>query len=395
MKKLVFITGTRADWGKQKSLIDIAIKSKLFAVFIFVTGMHMDKDKGGSVNEISKQYPKHYFPFHNQHSNYTMDEALSKTIDGFSLYVKDINPDAIIFHGDRLEALAAASVGALNNILTIHIEGGERSGTIDDSLRHCISKLAHVHFVSHDKAKNRLLQMGEPKENIYVIGSPDLDIMRSKNLPELKKVKRYYGLTAPKTLDSLYFNKYAILMFHPVTTEQDVIKHQIKNICDAVYKNLEKDHNTQFLIIQPNNDTGSHIIINEYKERYKNMLWAMNVRMFPNLKFESFLTLLKHAKFIIGNSSAGIREAGYYNVPCINIGTRQHGRSASSHIINCNPLADHIESAIDNIQSYKWDKSKKESFGTGNSAKQFLKILKSPSLWKTKIQKQFVDLNDF
>ena len=153
MKKIVFLTGTRADFGKMRSIILSIIKTKKFKVDVFVTGMHLMKEYGNTIEEIKKVGIKNLFKFRNQKINYNnkvrMDLIFSKTIEGFSKYVKTNKPDLIMLHGDRLEAFAGAVVGAYNNILVGHIEGGEVSGTIDNSIRHSISKLSHLHLKNH------------------------------------------------------------------------------------------------------------------------------------------------------------------------------------------------------------------------------------------------------
>ena len=188
-KKIVFLTGTRADFGKLKSLIKITQENPNFDVQIFVTGMHLDDKYGFTVNEIYKSGFKNIYTFKNHVGAEFMDRTLAKTITGFSEYIATQKPDLIVVHGDRVEALAGAIVGSLNNILVSHIEGGEISGTIDELIRHSVSKLAHLHLVSNEEAKGRLIQMGELESSIYVIGSPDLDLMNPSNLPNLKTVK--------------------------------------------------------------------------------------------------------------------------------------------------------------------------------------------------------------
>ena len=153
-KKIVFLSGTRADFGKIKKIIK-NLKKKKFDVNIFVTGMHLEKKFGYTVNEIIKSFPKtKIFKYKNLSSfNNFQDKVLAKTIYGFSKYINKIKPDLIIIHGDRVETLAAAIVGSLNNYLVAHIEGGERTGTIDEHIRHSVSKLSHLHFVSNLDAK--------------------------------------------------------------------------------------------------------------------------------------------------------------------------------------------------------------------------------------------------
>ena len=169
-----------------------------------------------------------------------MDRNLAKTIDGFSQYISHINPDLIVVHGDRVEALAGAKVGSLNNILVSHIEGGEVSGTIDELIRHSVTKMSHVHLVANNEAKKRLIQLGEFNESIFVLGSPDLDLMNESNLPSLKKVKNYYDII---------FDDYAIAMFHPTTTEYKNVRVQAKSLVKAL---LESD--TSYILIYPNSN---------------------------------------------------------------------------------------------------------------------------------------------
>ena len=194
MKKILFLTGTRADFGKIKSLISTLENSQEFEVFVFVTGMHLQKEYGYTLIEIERCNFKNIHAFQNHTHETTMDLTLAKTIEGFSSYCKQINPDLIVIHGDRVETLAGAIVGSLNNILVAHIEGGELSGTVDELIRHSVTKLSHIHFVSNDEAAKRLLQMGEIKSSIFTIGSPDIDIMFSDNLPTEETVKEYYQI---------------------------------------------------------------------------------------------------------------------------------------------------------------------------------------------------------
>lgn len=191
-KKILFITATRADFSKLKSLIQILQKTKNFDVRVFVTGMHLLKIYGNTVNEIYRSKIKNIICFKNQtEKNYSMVKSMSHTLKGLNNYIKKNYLDLIIIHGDRMEALAGAVAGAFNNIPVAHIEGGELSGTIDDSIRHSISKLSHFHFVSNLESKKRLIQMGESKKSIFVIGSPDLDIMKKKIYQFLLKLKNF------------------------------------------------------------------------------------------------------------------------------------------------------------------------------------------------------------
>ncbi|AUC84417.1 UDP-N-acetylglucosamine 2-epimerase (hydrolyzing) [Polaribacter sp. ALD11] len=374
VKKIVFLTGTRADFGKLKSLIKITQESSFFDIQIFATGMHLDKKYGLTVNEIYKCGFKNIDTFKNHVGAEHMDRTLAKTIQGFSEYIAIEKPDLIVVHGDRVEALAGAIVGSLNNILVAHIEGGEISGTIDELIRHSVSKLSHLHLVSNKEAKKRLIQMGELGSSVFVIGSPDLDLMNPQKLPQLKDVKNYYDI---------FFKEYAIAIFHPVTTEYKNIKKQSKIFVDTL---LESDEN--YIVIYPNNDLGTEEILEEYKR----LEGKVNIKIFPSLRFEYFLRLLKESKYIIGNSSAGIREAPFYNVPTIDIGSRQNNRYQGNTVLNVSFNTINILKTINTINKLKIKSTEASDFGKGNSDVLFLNLLRSEELWEVNCQKQFQDL---
>lgn len=373
MKRVLFLTGTRADFGKIKTLIQVLEEHEAFEVFVFVTGMHLQKEYGYTLLEIDRCGFTNVHTFENHTDETTMDLTLAKTIEGLSHYVNEIRPDLIVVHGDRVETLAGAIVGSLNNILVAHIEGGEISGTVDELIRHSVSKLSHIHFVSNIAAEKRLLQMGEMKSSIFVIGSPDIDIMFSEHLPDLQTCKSYYQIE---------FDHYGIAMFHPVTTEASEMESYAQHFVQAL---LEDHHD--YVIIFPNNDLGSKHIINAYQQLKDNPRF----RIFPSVRFEYFLTLLKNARFIIGNSSAGIREAPYYGIPIINIGTRQQNRAVHADIINTDYNKESIVAALNTIDAHVLMPSQAD-FGSGNSTELFLQTLIDSAIWKLNHQKQFSDL---
>ena len=374
LKKILFLTGTRADFGKLKPLINVCNDSDLLDVYIFATGMHMHKKYGFTVKEIEKLGFKNIFKFINYTSEKSMDLTLSKTIEGLSSYVKEERPDMIIVHGDRLEALAGAIVGAMNNILVGHVEGGEVSGTIDDLLRHATSKMAHLHFVASETAEKRLIQLGESSDSIFKIGSPDVDIMLSDKLPTLDNVIKHYEIP---------FDKYAIAMLHPVTTELELIENQAKVFAKSLI-----DSGENYVVVYPNNDMGSEYILKVYEKYLKN---NSNFILFPSLRFEYFLILLKNANFLIGNSSTGIHEAPVYGIPTINIGSRQENRFEYQSINNVDFDLDKILEAIRKVKKIgKYNPT--NHYGTGDSADKFVKLIECMEIWKTNTQKKFIDL---
>ncbi len=374
MKKIVFLTGARADYGKLKSLIQAVEQSEEFEAYIYVSGMHLLEEFGNTYEEVLKDGYRNVYVAYGLINSKSMSYNLGDVICGFTGYVNQIKPDMIVVHGDRIDALAGATVGLLNNIYVAHIEGGELSGTVDESIRHAVSKLAHIHLVCNEEAKKRLLQLGETEERIRIIGSPDIDVMMSKKLPTLEMVKSRYEIC---------FEDYAILMYHPVTTEQEQIRKHIMEIVAAA-----KVSQQNYVVIYPNNDSGAEIIIDEYRSLKSNH----NFRIFPSLRFEYFLTLLKNAKFIIGNSSAGVRESSVYGIPAIDIGSRQSGRysiTENSNIQHVVEKCDEIVAAIDRAELYHKTNT---LFGDGNSTERFMNTLRDEKIWSIGIQKYFVDL---
>tara|TARA_B110000438_G_scaffold302101_1_gene358767 strand:+ start:596 stop:1726 length:1131 start_codon:yes stop_codon:yes gene_type:complete len=372
IKKIAFLTGTRADFGKLQPLIEIIEKSDNFKCYIFVTGMHTLSKYGSTYKEVKKQKYKNIFIFMNQTNSTDQDIILANTITGFSNFIKEVSPDLIVVHGDRIEALAGAIVGSFNNILVSHIEGGEISGTLDELIRHAITKLSHIHFVANEEAQNRLIQMGEAKNSCFVIGSPDIQIMQSSALPEIQSVKNYY---------EILFEKYSICIFHPVATEIDNLTNQVRELVSALINS-----NKNYIVVYPNNDAGSDIILNEYNKLNNNK----NFKLFPSIRFKNFLSLLKNSEFIIGNSSVGVRESEVFGIPTINLGSRQKNRSKNKNIINIELEKNKIQKAIDKLYNKTFEPT--SSFGDDhNTVDEFYQILSNPEIWNISLQKQFID----
>jgi UDP-N-acetylglucosamine 2-epimerase (hydrolysing) len=371
-KKILFVTCTRADYGKLKSLIINIQKNNNFISKVFVTGTHNMKQYGSTYVELVKDKIRGIYRYSNQTKNMRMDEILMNTMKGFSSFLIRYNPDLVIVHGDRIEPLACALSSLLNNFLVAHIEGGEVSGTVDEMLRHSISKIAHLHLVSNKTARKRLIQMGENKRYIYEVGSPDVDIILSKNLPKMDTVRKIYNIR---------FDKFSIALIHPVTTNIKNLKKESEIFFSALVKT-----NLNYIIIFPNNDLGSEIILKEINKLKNNNKF----RIFPSIRFECYLTLLKNSKFIIGNSSSGIMGAPYYGVTTINIGSRQTNRLKTKLIKNIPFNEKKIIKTIDQIKNRKIIKRK--FFGEGSSAKKIEALLLTNKIWNIGKQKNFIDL---
>ena len=333
--------------------------------------MHLIKKYGSTYKQIEKDFRDlKIYKIKNNSKEDSMDAILSKSVKYLGKALKFISPDLIVIHGDRVETLAASIYCNLNNILISHIEGGEVSGTVDESIRHATTKLSHVHFVSNDKAKNILRRMGEIKKNIYVIGSPEVDIMIGKSLPAQEEVLNRYNIK---------FKNYSIFLFHPITTlkKEDIIKQ-----CNIMFNVLTKSIKN-YVVIFPNNDNFSKIILNFIKK----LKAFKNIKILPSLRFEFYLTLLKNSNFIIGNSSSGIREAPVYGVQTINLGERQKNRTNNNSIINLKFEEKKILNVVNKLGKIK--NTKKFIFGEGGSAKKFIQVINRKNFWLTSRQKHF------
>ena len=375
-KRVVFLTGTRADFGKVKTLIRaLSERRDRFDVHVFATGMHLDPKYGETIREIEKcGFDCEVFPHLNQASSGALDRTLANTVLGFGDFVRLRRPDMVVVHGDRSEALAGAVVAATNNILVAHVEGGEVSGTIDELLRHAISKMSHLHFVSNEEARRRLLQLGEEPGTIHVIGSPDIDLLNSPERPSLAEVRNHYDIP---------FDEYGVLVWHPVTTNLASLREETQAVVGAA-----KASGRPWVVIYPNSDPGSDVILAEYDRVLGR---DRRFRVFPSIRFEAMLVLLEHARVILGNSSMGIGEAPYYGTPTIDVGTRQAGRSENPHIVHVAAEREIIHRAIDRTWDQRLPPVRKDR-GLGDSHVRFRSALSDGRLWTTPVQKRFRDV---
>lgn len=372
-RRVLFLTGTRADFGKLKPLISAVRDDDSFDYHIYATGMHLLKSHGATVNEIRAAGFDNLTAHPNQveGAGPTMDQVLARTVEGLGSFIRETKPDLLVVHGDRVEALAGAVTGILNGTLVAHVEGGELSGAVDELLRHATSKLSHVHFVANDEAAHRLKQMGEVPASIHVIGSPETDVMLSDDLPDLEEVRRRYEIG---------FERYGILIFHPVTTEEDDLAHQCAEVLAAVDAT-----DPSFVVLYPNNDKGSEIVL----PMIQGLEGKVRFRVLPSMRFEYFLTLLKHASMVLGNSSVGVREAPVFGVPSVNVGTRQRRRASSPSILDVPAERNAIIAAMTSLPERH---EPAYAFGRGESARRFRESLHDPAFWEVPRQKQFQDL---
>lgn len=370
-KSLCFVTCTRADFSKMCPLIQAALKTK-YNIYLWISGMHLHEEHGSTHLEILKTFSKtrvKLFYAHNKANN--MSQSYVFTCTEFNKWLPQ-SVEILFIHGDRQESLACCSIAILKNVYVCHIEGGELSGTIDESLRHAITKLSHLHLVSNQRSKQRLIQMGEYTNHIFVVGSPEIYNLKTNNII-YKDVKTKYDIP---------FNQdYFVLIYHPITINFNL--NEIKHLVDICISS-----NENFVVIKSNNDLNHNIIDNEYKRFFDNPRF----RFLPSMQFEMFISLLKHSYGIIGNSSVGVRETPVLGIPSFNIGTRQKQRSIEAKsIINIENFKDfNIQSLLKMKQMPRFETS--TEFGNGNTAEEFMSFINFVESNEIDKQKYFVDI---
>jgi UDP-N-acetylglucosamine 2-epimerase (non-hydrolysing)/GDP/UDP-N,N'-diacetylbacillosamine 2-epimerase (hydrolysing) len=282
-------------------------------------------------------------------------------------------PDIVLSGFDIGANMAVTIAAAHMNIPVAHIQGGEVTGSIDESIRHAMSKFAHIHFPATQLSKQRLIRMGENPNNIYVVGCPSIDVIREVPSIGTEKLEKYFNIN---------FGKPVLLMIqHPVTTEAEDSFLQIKETVDAI-----RELDIQTVALLPNNDAGYSKIIDYLKKS--------GIKWYPSLPTEIFINLYRNVNALIGNSSSGIHETPTMKIPAINIGNRQQGRERSVNVIDVahekDAIVNGINKALNDASFLKMIKSVKNPYGEGESAKKIVSILKTVS-FDNLIQKKFVD----
>jgi len=366
-RKILVITERRADFSKFKQILEEISKSKKLEYFLVVTGSHLLQEHGLTINEIKKEKFKisSYFSMYRKNRKdfgSEMTRALGTSIIELSSIIEKLKPDIILAGFDIGANLAGAIVGSHMNILVAHVEGGDVTGTIDESIRHAITNFSHLHFTSNEHATKRLIKMGENPNFIFTVGSPVLDSISKIKPIRISVLEKKYGLN--------FQEPFVVVLQHTVTTELDNVNENLLKTIKAI-----KELNIQAIIIRGNADAGS--------QKMLKILKNSKIIYYPTIPFNEFINILKKSSALIGNSSSGIIEAPFLHIPTINIGTRQQGRIKAESIIDVNYDKIQIKKAIHKIlNDKKFLKiviKCKSLHGNGNSAKKIIKKLKTSS----------------
>ena len=366
-RKILVTTGTRAEYGILRTFLHELRKNKKFKLILVVTGTHLSKKFGNTINEIKKdgfQISSQFKYLPKKDDNYSMSVELGKGIIQFSKIFKKFKPDINILIGDRDEILASAIAASHMNIPNAHIAGGDVSGGIDEYNRHAITKLSNIHFPATIASKNRIIKMGENPKYVFYHGSLNIDEVYQKKITSKKTLNKKYGL-------SLTGNE-ILLLQHSVTTETKLAKNQISKTLKALLK-LKSD----IITIAPNSDAGGREIF-KYLEKFSKL--HKNFRLFTTLPREDYLGLLKYSNLLVGNSSSGIIEASYFDIPVVNIGSRQMNRERGKNIFDVTNF-DTLNIFKTVSRALKYKKSENNFvYGIGNTAQKIVKTLDSISL---------------
>ncbi|MBU3181558.1 UDP-N-acetylglucosamine 2-epimerase [Clostridium psychrophilum] len=377
-RKIAVITGTRADYGMFYYVLKEIKKNDDLDLKLIVCGMHLCPEYGMTINEIEKdgfEVADKFETILSSDTGASMAKSIGLSIISMAQCFDRIKPDLLLILGDRGEMLAAATTAIYMNIPVAHIHGGEVSGTVDESVRHAITKLSHIHFPANEDSKQRILKLGEKEKNIFVVGSPGLDNIKKTQYISRKEMLNRFDLEDDKIF---------LLTQHPVTTERDVVEWQIRETLDAV---VELGYQT--IVSYPNSDNGGREIIKvieEYRIKYQFL------KIFKNLSQVEYLSFLDVADVMIGNSSSGIIEAPSFKLPVVNIGSRQDGRLRACNVIDI-PYGK--ESVIRGIKQALYDenfkkqlKNCKNLYGDGNASYKISQIISEVKLDRELMQKR-------
>lgn len=383
MKRIGIVTATRAEYGLLLPLISAVEKDEELSLDLIVTGTHLSRNHGYTLDQIiSDGYPiAHKIPIlEDDNSSYGVSCTMANALKGFAKCFSDDRPDIVIILGDRTEMLAVASA-AMNECVPIaHIHGGEvTEGAVDDCVRHAITKMSYLHFAGTEIYRKRIIQLGENPGRVFNVGTLGAENILSDELYDEEYVLDYLN-----GLKEIGDRPYAIVTFHPVTLEKDEVKDQVKALCEAIKE--RKD--IFFIITSSNADVGGQItnsMLQEYAEKNTNAAFTIN------LGTKRYLSTVKYASFVLGNSSSGILEAPILGTPTVNIGDRQRGRLMADSIVSCKTVKSDIADAIRIAESMPHNPSK--MYGDGHTSERIVNTIKKYLTTGIDLKKGFYDVD--
>ena len=369
MRKICVITGTRAEFGLLRPLIELIAKDKDLQLQLVATGMHLSPEFGYTLDEITAAgfvVNKKVECLLSSDTSVGISKSIALAVSGFADALEALQPDLVVVLGDRTEILGAVIAAGMANIPIAHLHGGETDeDAYDEAIRHSITKLSHLHFTSTEVYRKRVIQLGEQPDTVFNVGAISLDSIKKLELLDREAFEKSIGFKLKK--------RNVLITYHPVTLEKEAPIETFENILTA----LDELGDTGLIFTHANSDKNGRIInkmIAEYVEAHKDKAVA-----FKSLGQLRYLSALQFVDFVIGNSSSGILEVPSFYIPTINIGDRQKGRICSDSIINSTNTLEDIRKSITfalNKEFREKIQQQKMLYGNGTAAEQILKVIK-------------------
>ncbi len=379
-KKVLIFIGSRANYSSIKSVMNAINKNKNLKLQIVVGASALLEKYGNVSNLIEKDGFKIDAKIHmliEGESPLTMAKSTGVGIIELSTQFQSLKPDIVLTVGDRFETMATTLAAAYMNIPIAHTMGGEITGTIDESIRHAVTKFSHIHFPASQDAKNRIIKLGEEKGNVHLVGCPRIDLVAEILKSKSNDYKKVLSTGVGSLID--VDKPFILVSQHPVTTEYSKSELQMMQTLIAIEK-----LNMQTIILWPNADAGSNDISKGIRKWREKNRFNNNLRFFKNLPIETYVNLMKKTSVLVGNSSSGIREGAFIGTPVVNIGTRQESRQRGKNVIDVDHDYNEILKAV-RKQIKNGKHPRQDIYGDGKAGKKIAKILSKCDL---KIQKK-------
>lgn len=384
MKTIAILTAARAEYGLLKPIIIALKETGAYNIKVLVTGAHLSPEFGLTYKEIlddNIQIDKKIDILLSSDTPSAISKSMGLAIMGFADYFTDNRPDALMVLGDRYETLAVCLSAMNERIPIIHLYGGDTTeGAVDEAIRHAITKLSYLHLVSNEESRNRVIQLGESPDRVFNVGA--ISVENALKMPLMAKEE------LSSSLKMNLEKEYAIVTFHPVTLENSNAKEQ----CMELLKAISMHDELNYIITKANADTDGRIINKLFEEYTKS---HDNAMLFDSLGVKRYLSALKYASMVIGNSSSGLSEAPSFHIPTVNIGDRQRGRLKSSSVIDCMPNSSDISKAIIMAKSNSFKEicnSTVNPYGDGNTSSKIVDIINDFANSNIDIKKAFYNM---
>jgi len=383
LKNICVVTGTRAEYGLLRWVIDSIKDSRELDLQIIATGMHLSPEFGLTYREIQKDgfiIDKTVEMLVSSDTSNGVVKSMGLGMIGFANALEDLRPDLMLVLGDRYEIFSVVAAAMIFRIPVAHLHGGEATeGLIDEPIRHSVTKMSHLHFVATEEYRKRVIQLGEQPDRVFLVGGLGID--------SIVKLKLLSRKALEEALDFKLGSKNLLVTFHPVTLEHSTSEEQMKELLAA----LGKLKDTHLIFTMPNADTDSRILfrlIEDFVEKYPHS------RAFTSLGQLCYLSCIQHVDGVVGNSSSGLAEVPSFKMGTINIGDRQRGRIKADSVIDCEPTRQSIGEALKKLYSTGFQRTLitvVNPYGTGGASEAIVKILEDISLSDI-LKKEFYDL---